>query len=72
MTTADEYAPLLTEANRSRDIHRNGQENVPDGQDHDRGEKTMVPRLLRAVSVENRVLFAGFLITLSFSFTQVP
>lgn len=26
----------------------------------------------RALSVENRILFAGFLITLSFSFTQVP
>jgi hypothetical protein len=25
-----------------------------------------------AVSVENRILFAGFLITLSFTFTQVP
>ena len=24
------------------------------------------------VNVENRILFAGFLITLSFSFTQVP
>lgn len=26
----------------------------------------------RLFSVENRILFAGFLITLSFSFTQVP
>lgn len=28
--------------------------------------------LRRVFSVENRVLFAGFLTTLSFSFTQVP
>ena len=28
--------------------------------------------LRRAFSVENRILLAGFLVTLSFSFTQVP
>lgn len=28
--------------------------------------------LSRAFNVENRILLAGFLITLSFSFTQVP
>ena len=28
--------------------------------------------LRRIFDVENRILFAGFLITLSFSFTQVP
>jgi hypothetical protein len=28
--------------------------------------------LRRAFGLENRILFAGFLITLSFSFTQVP
>jgi hypothetical protein len=30
------------------------------------------PWLKRAFKVENRILLAGFLITLSFSFTQVP
>lgn len=28
--------------------------------------------LRRVLHVENRILFAGFLITLSFSYTQVP
>ncbi|KAK4210568.1 major facilitator superfamily domain-containing protein [Rhypophila decipiens] len=48
---------------------------VDNGQDHDRHKQkgnTLVSRLLQVVSVENRILFAGFLITLSFSFTQVP
>lgn len=47
------------------------------GQNHDRQEEhkhstSIVSCLLRLISVENRILFAGFLITLSFSFTQVP
>lgn len=72
--TADETAPLLPDANPSTSINGNGQTNVANGQDHDRSEpkKTIMSRLLQAFSVENRVLFAGFLITLSFSFTQVP
>ena len=68
--TADESAPLLPPADRS--LNGNGRANAAAGQDHDRREKTILSRLLRAVSVENRILFAGFLITLSFSFTQVP
>lgn len=68
--TTDESAPLLPEASRSP---INGdQANIADGQDHDSREKTLMSRLLQAVSVENRILFAGLLITMSFSFTQVP
>lgn len=38
----------------------------------DTGRKSFTSWLRTAVSVENRILFAGFLITLAFSYTQVP
>lgn len=38
----------------------------------DAGKSTLKSWVSRIFSVENRILFAGFITTLSFSFTQVP
>lgn len=54
--TADESTPLIANGDATK------QGSPP----------SLVSRLWSAVNVENRILLAGFLITLSFSFTQVP
>ncbi|KAK0638947.1 major facilitator superfamily domain-containing protein [Cercophora newfieldiana] len=58
---ADETTPLL-------------QDRVANGKDRpDEGPRARIAAALRrALSVEKRILLTGFLITLSFSFTQVP
>ncbi|KAK3680913.1 major facilitator superfamily domain-containing protein [Podospora appendiculata] len=67
MTTADETTPLLLPPN-DVDVNGNGKHNGT------LGKGGIASRLGRALDfgVENRIMFAGFLITLSFSFTQVP
>lgn len=45
---------------------------LPKDADADAGGKSSCSALRTAFKVENRILLAGFLITLSFSFTQVP
>jgi hypothetical protein len=54
--SADENTPLIANADATK------QGSPP----------SLASRLWSAVNVENRILLAGFLITLSFSFTQVP
>ena len=55
--SADENTPLLS---------RGGGEEA-------RSKRGLRSRIWQTIShVENRILFAGFLITLSFSYTQVP
>lgn len=58
MTNHDERTPLLK--TKSRDSERV------------EGGPGLIRSLKRAFGVENRILLAGFLITLSFSYTQVP
>jgi hypothetical protein len=61
---ADERTPLIA----------NGNGHVVEGVQGDapKSNKSLSSRLWNAFGVENRILFAGFLITLSFTFTQVP
>lgn len=59
---ADERTPLIV----------NGDANGIDERDDIPKSKSLSSRLWSALSVENRILLAGFLITLSFTFTQVP
>jgi hypothetical protein len=74
---ANEHTPLLGEAEHVR--HVNGCAG-PGGKDahaqarrgHGVCQVAVWLRTLLRVHVEKRILFAGFLITLSFSFTQVP
>ena len=78
---ANENTPLLGSARQAtttvngKDTARN---RASDGELEDGGWakrlRTFVakPRDVVNVRVEHRILFAGFLITLSFSFTQVP
>lgn len=61
--SGDESTPLLRErpsAHKRRSDHG------------DNKKQGLLSWLRNAGHVENRILFAGFLITLSFSFTQVP
>jgi hypothetical protein len=65
-TDADERSPLLG---------RVQQDHAPSaGKETSRRAHRWAPllRYILNVDVERRILFAGFLITLSFSFTQVP
>jgi hypothetical protein len=59
--TTNETTPLLPDR-------------VANGKDHcDGGRRSRVAAALRrGIPVEKRILLTGFLITLSFSFTQVP
>jgi hypothetical protein len=69
---ASEHTPLLGEAEHVRDV--NGRAGFG-GKDAHARSRLQIPfwlRTLLKVNVEKRILFAGFLITLSFSFTQVP
>ncbi|KAK4131603.1 MFS general substrate transporter, partial [Trichocladium antarcticum] len=67
---ADENTPLLSSPSSA------GQDVTPSKGDRNYGDWATrlcnIPRDALDVRVENRILFAGFLITLSFSFTQVP
>ena len=74
---ANEHTPLLGEAEHVRDVNGHA---GPGGKDA-HAQALPEPGLcqvafwlhtLLKVHVEKRILFAGFLITLSFSFTQVP
>lgn len=67
MTTSivDERAPLIPKRQR--------QQQRQQGDDITDLKSTKVQRTARQIfSVENRILFAGFFITLAFSYTQVP
>jgi len=57
----DETTPLL-------------REHIANGKDHrDEGPRARIAAAMRrGIPVEKRILLTGFLITLSFSFTQVP
>lgn len=72
--TVSERTPLLGQSRPPQDAPSNGNGNgkhrdpPPDGE---RGCLAWLHDALR-VHVEKRILFAGFLITLAFSFTQVP
>lgn len=59
-TAADETTPLIRDGSGAGS---GAQPGTSQGERH--------PWLSRIFHVENRILFAGFLITLSFSFTQV-
>jgi hypothetical protein len=61
---ADESTPLI--ANGNGHAIDTVQDDVP------KSTKSLSSRLWNALGVENRILLAGFLITLSFTFTQVP
>lgn len=64
--TADERTPLIADdvGNGSSTAHTDVSAAEP--------RKSITSRLWSAFSVENRILFAGFLITMAFTFTQVP
>jgi hypothetical protein len=59
--SADETTPLLS-----------GLADDPKHQTKSKQHVGLASALRKAFDVEKRILFAGFLITLSFSFTQVP
>lgn len=59
--SADETTPLLP-----------GPADDPKRQSESKQHVGLASALRKAFDVEKRILFAGFLITLSFSFTQVP
>jgi hypothetical protein len=61
---ADERTPLI--ANGIGHAIDDVQDDAP------KSTKSLSSRLWNALGVENRILLAGFLITLSFTFTQVP
>ncbi|KAF4119981.1 Major Facilitator Superfamily [Geosmithia morbida] len=66
MATTNEATPL---------IRRSSADSLPNSVSARSGSDSQSPSpswLSRALGVENLILFAGFLITLSFSFTQVP
>lgn len=58
MAPGNETTPLLADANRGDTV--------------DTSDSKPKSLLARIFNVENRILLAGFLITLSFSYTQVP
>lgn len=80
---ASEHTPLLGRVEHVRAADVNGRaahDAGPGGKDahalsrrrHGPHQIALWLRALLKVHVEKRILFAGFLITLSFSFTQVP
>jgi len=79
MREADETTALLGDAGGAPGAEEaaarngsNGSGTAANGAPNKRAGTGLISRLRRALNVEQRILFAGFLITLSFSFTQVP
>ncbi|KAK3311935.1 major facilitator superfamily domain-containing protein [Apodospora peruviana] len=69
---ADENTPLLAEGAGANGTG-SGTGGINDvDQTEAQNTKRIFSRILEAIGIENRILLAGFLITLSFSFTQVP
>lgn len=70
---ANEHTPLLGRAQQIHaDAARNRNDRHPAAKNGDWQQLGVWLKDQLNVHVEKRILFAGFLITLSFSFTQVP
>ena len=75
--TASERTPLLGDVSRVASPEdasngANGKAPYPPPSTQQRGGFVALLQKALGADVEKRILFAGFLITLSFSFTQVP